>query len=200
MREITRHEMLEHDVPFFLDHLPKKRQDVLELAVGTGRAAIPIAQAGHRVVGVDYDLHMLEIAARKRDAVGLSERQLQLKHGDALKLDLGTKFDWICILFNTFLAFTTLKEQDQFLQVARRHLKASGRLWIDIFQPNFAILAEEVSKDHEPYIFYVPEMQRTVFKVTDIRRDQAAQVQHVTFRYGWFDEFGARSGRKWSLI
>jgi ubiquinone/menaquinone biosynthesis C-methylase UbiE len=38
--------MLEHDVPFFLGHLPKKKQSVLELATGTGRAAIPVAQAG----------------------------------------------------------------------------------------------------------------------------------------------------------
>ena len=48
-------EMLLQDVPFFLGHLPARRRlKVLELAVGTARAAIPIAQAGHRVTGVDY--------------------------------------------------------------------------------------------------------------------------------------------------
>src|SRR5919112_1057602 len=75
-------EMLEGDVPFFLGHLPRKAQRVLELACGTGRAAIPIAQAGHRVVGVDFARDMLEIARRKRDAVGLADRQLRLLHGD----------------------------------------------------------------------------------------------------------------------
>src|SRR5437763_1838120 len=68
--EYADHPMLDRDVPFFLGHLPRKSQRVLELACGTARAAIPIAQAGHRVVGVDYAPEMLEIARHKRDAVG----------------------------------------------------------------------------------------------------------------------------------
>src|SRR3712207_9147337 len=87
-------EMLKHDVPFLLGQLPKKRQDILELAVGTGRAAIPLAQAGHRVVGVDYVEDMLAIARRKRDGVGLTEKQLRLVRQDALRLNLGQKFEW----------------------------------------------------------------------------------------------------------
>src|SRR5438309_453972 len=78
---------LGRDVPFFLRQLPRRRRlDVLELAAGTGRAAIPIAQAGHRVVGVDYAKDMLDIAKRKRDAVGLRDRELTLVHADILKL------------------------------------------------------------------------------------------------------------------
>src|SRR5690348_17034467 len=103
--------MLEQDVPFFLGQLPKRRQTILELAVGTGRAAIPVAQAGHRIVGVDYAKDMLEIARRKRDAMGLRESELELAYGDVLTLDLGRRFDWVCIFFNTFLSFPTLKEQ-----------------------------------------------------------------------------------------
>src|SRR5207237_10309680 len=69
--EYAHHAMLQQDVPFFLGQLPRRSQSVLELAVGTGRAAIPIAQSGHKVLGVDYDKNMLAIARRKRDAVGL---------------------------------------------------------------------------------------------------------------------------------
>jgi ubiquinone/menaquinone biosynthesis C-methylase UbiE len=108
-------EMLKHDVPFFLGQLPRKKQTVLELAVGTARAAIPIAQAGHRAVGVDYARDLLAIAERKRRAVGLKDRELSLLYGDVRKLDLGRRFDWVIILFNTFLAFPTLKEQDRVL-------------------------------------------------------------------------------------
>src|SRR4051812_6178457 len=85
--------MLDQDVPFFLSHLPKRRQSILELAAGTARAAIPIAQAGHRVVAVDYDPDMLAIAKRKRDSVGLPERDLSLLKRDVLKLSLPEKFD-----------------------------------------------------------------------------------------------------------
>src|SRR5688572_17025686 len=96
-------QMLRQDVPFLLRHLPKKPQSILELATGTARAAIPLAQAGHRVVGVDYAKDMLAIARRKRDSVGLTDRELRLVHGDVSRLDLRQKFDWIVILFNTFL-------------------------------------------------------------------------------------------------
>src|SRR3984957_8489978 len=110
--ENANHRVLEEDVPFFMGQLPRRRQSILELAVGTGRAAIPLAQAGHRVVGVDYAPDMLEIGRRKRDAVGLTEKHLRLIHGDAMSFDLGEKFDWVCVFFNTFLVFTTLEQQD----------------------------------------------------------------------------------------
>ncbi len=194
--ENERHDMLQEDVPCFLNHLPKRRQSVLELAVGTARAAIPIAQAGHRVVGVDYARDMLDIACRKRDAVGLAARQLELRHGDVLELDLGRKFDWVCIFFNTLLAFTTLEEQDRFLRTVRRHLKPRGRFWLDIFQPNLAILAQDVTHDLEPRLFHVPRLDRSVFKTIEVRRDPARQVQHITFHYAWFDSVGREHREK----
>ena len=190
--EYPHHEMLEQDVPFFLGQMPKRRrQSVLEIAVGTGRAAIPVAQAGHRVVGVDYARDMLAIARRKRDAVGLGDRQLRLVHADALKLDLGERFDWVCVFFNTFLAFPTLEEQDRLMEVIVRHLKPAGRLWVDLFQPDYRLLATDVSLGLEPFIFYVAPRDRTVFKTTDVRRSPHRQVQRVTFNYRWFDRDGS---------
>src|SRR6478609_476103 len=80
--------MLRDDVPFFLAHLPKRSQQILELAAGTARAAIPIAQAGHRVVGVDYAKDMLAIARRKGELMDVRESKLQLLHGDVTRLNL----------------------------------------------------------------------------------------------------------------
>lgn len=187
---------LAHDVPLFLRQLPKASQNVLELATGTARAAIPIAQAGHRVVGVDYADDMLAIARRKRDAVALSERQLQLVHGDVTTLDLGRTFDWVAIFFNTFLGFTTLQQQDAVLQVARRHLKPRGRLWLDIFQPNLPLMASDESRGIDPAIFYVPHLSRTVFMSVDVKRDPSRQLQQVTFNYRWFDDRGRERRQK----
>jgi SAM-dependent methyltransferase len=182
--------MLQHDVPFFLGQLPRKRQEILELAVGTARAAIPMAQAGHRVVGVDYVQDMLDIARRKRDAVGLKDQQLKLVRQDVLKLDLHRKFDWIAIFFNTLLAFTTLKELDRMLQNVRRHLRANGRFWLDIFNPDHSMLSRERETDLDRYVFFVPELGRTVFRKTEIRRDNARQLMRIMTHYSWFDEMG----------
>jgi len=188
--ENARHEMLKHDVPFFLGQLPEKRQSILELAVGTARAAIPLAQAGHRVVGVDYVEDMLAIARRKRDAVGLTEKELRLVRQDALKLNLREKFDWIVILFNTLLAFTTLEELDRLLTNVRKHLKPRGRFWVDIFNPDHAMLGREQERGIDRDAFYVPEFDRTVFRETDITRDMSKQLMRVVSRYRWFDQFG----------
>ena len=187
--EYAHSKMLEQDVPFFMGQLPKRPQSILELAVGTGRAAIPLAQAGHRVVGVDYAADMLAVARRKSDAVGLSGRELQLLRGDVLQLDLGRRFDWVCIFFNTFLAFTTLREQDRLLQIVLRHLKSSGRFWVDIFQPDLTMIPQTSINDLDPHAFFVPRFGRTVSMTTSLRRT-GPQVSHVAFHYTWHDEFG----------
>ena len=181
--------ILRHDVPFFLEHLPRRSQRVLELGAGTGRAAVPIAEAGHRVVAIDYDQDLLDIAARKRDTAGLSGRQLTLAHGDIRELSrakLGGTFDWICIFFNTFLAFPTLEEQDQLLQGVRRLLRPRGRFWLDIFQPDLAQLPRGRETGLDPVAFYVPELERTVFRTTELQRDPLQQAQQVTFHYLWY--------------
>jgi ubiquinone/menaquinone biosynthesis C-methylase UbiE len=188
--ENAHHEMLRQDVPLLLEHLRVRRQSVLELAVGTGRAAIPLAKAGHRVVGVDYARDMLDIARRKRDAAGISERDLSFVCADVLRVRLREKFDWVVLLFNTLLAFQTLKDQDALLQSVVRHLKRNGRFWLDIFQPNLALLARPRSHNLDPALFHVPELNRTVLRSTSVRRDPATQIQQVKFHYRWFDDRG----------
>lgn len=193
--EYSGSKMLEQDVPFFLGQLPRKRQSILELCVGTGRVAIPLAQAGHQVVGADYAPDMLAVATRKRDGVGLSPRQLRLVRHDVTKLDLGRTFDWVCIFFNTFLAFPTLKEQDRVLQTVLRHMKPRGRFWIDVFNPDLSMVADPALENLEPHAFFVPRFGRTVSMTTSIKRLDV-QLQHVTFHYQWFDEFGREMREK----
>jgi SAM-dependent methyltransferase len=190
------HAMLREDVPFFLGQLPRRRQSILELGCGTGRAAIPVAQAGHRVVGVDVDPGMIEIARRKAQFVGLSPRQLDLQVGDALTLNLQKRFDWVYLIFNTFLAFATLEQQDLCLQTVRRHLKPGGRFFLDILQPNVDLLAQPHSRNLEPHLFYAPALASTVQKTIDVDRDLARQVEHVTFHYRWHDAHGRPRHRK----
>ncbi len=194
--ENEHHDMLRLDVPMLLNHLPRRRQDVLELAVGTGRAAIPLAKAGHRVVGVDYAKDMLAVARTKRDRAGIAQRDLTLVLGDITRKRLGRKFDWVVLLFNTMLAFPTLEDQDALLRNVVRHLKPRGRFWVDIFQPNLSLLARSRSQNLDPVIFYVPELNRTVFRNTTVERDPAAQIQKVTFHYRWFDDRGGEHNHR----
>ncbi len=191
--EYANNPVLDNDVPFLFDHLPRKRQRVLELCCGTARASIPLAQAGHQVVGVDYDADLLKLAIEKRDGVGIPESSLQLIRGDVLKgAKLDQKpFDFAFLIFNTLLNFTSLDEQDRVLQFAHAHLRPGGRFWVDVFYPDLAILANPHHAHYDSTTFYVPSLGRAVHRTTEIARSRKiSQVQEVTFHYRWADDLG----------
>ena len=190
--ENDRHAVLKQDVPFFMGQLPARKQSILELACGTGRAAIPLALAGHRVTGIDYAPEMIDLARQKRDAAGLTDRQLRLEVGDMLKLDLGERFDWVAVFFNTFCNFTTLDLQDRVLSNVVKHMKPAGRFWLDIYNPDPELLAQPAVVGRDPYVFHVPEGNQTVYFSTDARRGREPQLTHVIHRYEWFDARGRR--------
>lgn len=189
--EYESNEVLDHDVPFMLRHLPRRRRKVLELCCGTARAAIPVAQSGHRVVGVDYDPRLLTIATRKRESSGIKASDLSFVCQDVLNLELNDRFDFAFLLFNTFLTFTTGPEQDRLISRVARHLKPGGRFWIDIFYPDLTLLAEPHHPCCDSATFYVHELDRSVHRTTEIRRSRKdPQVQEMTFHYTWADATG----------
>ena len=183
-------EMLHRDVPFFLRQLNRKRHDILEIACGTGRATIPMAQAGHRVVGFDYHAEMIEIAKRKRDGVGMTDRELKLRVADATKFNFAERFDRACVFFNTLLAFTTTESQDAVLTNIRRHLRPQGRLWIDVFNPDIVRLARESEDGIDPATFFVHSLGRSVHQTVDAKRSTFDQIMSMTFHYRWHDAEG----------
>src|SRR5438034_11627239 len=67
------------DVPFYVEEAVRSGGPVLELGVGTGRIAVPIAAAGIEVVGVDLSAGMLEVAGGRASLAAVS---LDLRHGD----------------------------------------------------------------------------------------------------------------------
>src|SRR5882724_1575640 len=67
------------DVSFYVEEAVRSGGPVLELGVGTGRIAVPIAAAGIEIVGVDLSTGMLEVA---HDRAVLAGVQLDLRHGD----------------------------------------------------------------------------------------------------------------------
>jgi SAM-dependent methyltransferase len=74
------------DVPFYVGLAREADGPLVELAVGTGRVAIPVAQAtGRRVVGIDSSRGMLA-QARRRAAEQRVE--LDLREGDMRELEL----------------------------------------------------------------------------------------------------------------
>src|SRR6187200_3073168 len=69
------------DVGFYVAEARKSGGPVVELGVGTGRIAIPVAAAGIRVIGVDDSEGMLEICRARAERAGVSDL-LELRAGD----------------------------------------------------------------------------------------------------------------------
>ena len=69
------------DVAFYLDEARKATPPVVELGVGTGRIAVPIAAEGIPVIGVDSSAGMLEVCRERARLAGVEER-LDLRLGD----------------------------------------------------------------------------------------------------------------------
>lgn len=106
---------------------------VLELACGTGRVTIPIAQLGIPVTGLDIVPGMLDRARRK--STGLPARWVE---GDARRFDLGELYRLIFLTGNAFQAFLTRPDQEALLERSRTHLHDEGLLAFETRNPRWA--------------------------------------------------------------
>jgi SAM-dependent methyltransferase len=104
--------------------------EVLELCVGNGRIAIPIARQGKRVIGVDNAPAMLELL--RRDSQGLPVEAIL---GDCATVDLGRKFSLVVLLFNSLFLMRDFEHQKELFANISRHLNPGGRLIIETFVP-----------------------------------------------------------------
>ena len=127
------------DLAFYLEQAAASRGPVLELGCGTGRIAIPIAESGVSVTGLDISRKMLERAEHKRSSLAPERRDLlRLIHGDMTSFDLREQFPLITIPFRPFQHLLSVEAQLNCLTCARRHLADGGRLVMDFFQTDAA--------------------------------------------------------------
>ena len=131
------------DVAFYRDAIHEHGDPVLELGCGTGRIALALAQAGHRVIGLDISERMLERCDEKRAALPRETRErVHLVQGNMVRFDLAEKFRVVIIPFRPMQHLLELDEQISCLESVRRHLWSSGRgaadrrarLILDVFQ------------------------------------------------------------------
>jgi SAM-dependent methyltransferase len=104
---------------------------VLELGVGTGRVAIPLALRGIEVHGIDVADAMLE---RLRAKPGGTAVHLQI--GDCASVDIGSRFSVIYIIFNTLFSLLTQEAQLRCFASAAARLTDGGVLVVEAFVPD----------------------------------------------------------------
>ncbi len=103
---------------------------VLELGVGTGRLAVPLAAAGCAVVGVDASREMLD-RLRTKDPSGA----VITIHGDMVDDLPPGPFDLVLVAYNTFFGLLSAHRQaTAFVAVAER-LAPGGSFLVEAFVP-----------------------------------------------------------------
>lgn len=131
------------DIPFYVDEARRSGGPVLELGCGTGRVAVPVAEAGVQIVGLDYSQAMLAIARRKALASRPESGRLALVRADMRHFHLNHRFELVIIPFRGFLSLLTVQDQVRTLVNVREHLVPGGRLVFNIFVPDLDTLVQE---------------------------------------------------------
>jgi SAM-dependent methyltransferase len=113
----------------------------LELACGTGRILLPLAQAGIDVAGLDASPYMLAVARRKVAQADEEVRgRCRLTEGSMSDFSLGEEFGLIYIPARSFQILPSRAAQRGCLESCARHLMPEGRLAIQVFNPELSRL------------------------------------------------------------
>lgn len=197
------------DVEYYVEEALRSGGPVVELAVGTGRIAVPIAAAGIDVIGVDQSSGMLRRARAYAEREGVLDR-LDLRQGDIRTPPVEGSVPLVLIPFRTLLHLPDETEKLRALRAAAGLLDpAVGRLVFDVFEPSREDIEETDGRwlEREPGIWERADWNESARTLTlSVRSDgdttsfdlhwlslpewlgllERAELEVETV-YGWFD-------------
>ena len=126
------------DVDLYLALADRADGPILELAAGSGRIAVPLAAAGHRVTAVDVDAAMLARAGERARDEGVPDDRLKVVEADLLDLQLpdAGRFGLAFIALNSIMLLASRGDQQQALHVLADHLAPGGIAVVDAWLPD----------------------------------------------------------------
>jgi len=115
---------------------------VLDLCCGFGRHAIPLAQMGFAVTGLDYSDDLL---ARAREDAAHLDIDVEFRRGDMRELPWADAFDGCVMLGGSFGVFEQEAENERVFHAVAAALKPGGRFLLDTAN------RDRVVCDYEPH-------------------------------------------------
>jgi len=171
------------DVSFYVAEAKRAGGPIVELAVGTGRIAVPTAAAGVEVIGVDSSPGMLAVCRERAELAGVTEL-LDLRLGDLVDPPVEERVRLVTCPFRSYLHLLTDDDRLRALGAARELLVPGGRLVFDVFAP----AADDIEDTHgrwlerEPGIFERADWNEDARTLTlSVRGDSGA----TTFTLAW---------------
>ncbi len=105
----------------------------LELAIGTGRIALPLATRGVEIQGIDASAAMV---AKLREKPGGTD--IPVTMGDFADVPVEGRFQLVFVVFNTLFALLTQDDQRRCLRNVADHLTDDGVFVVEAFVPDIA--------------------------------------------------------------
>ncbi len=142
------------DIAFYVREARSCTGPVVELAVGSGRIAVPLAEAGHDVIGVDLSQGMLDVARGLARERGVADR-LDLRLGDLRRPPVPERVELVICPFRSLLHMEDEAEKLRALRSAHDLLRPGGRFVFDVFAPSEQDIEEThgIWLEREPGIF-----------------------------------------------
>lgn len=161
------------------------RGETLELACGTGRIAIPLAEQGIATTGMDYSRRMLSRAQSKAEA-----RRVQVDWilGDMRSFDTGTQYGSILLLHNALWHLHDLSDFEECIRCVRHHLAPGGCFILDVFVPGLEVLTRDPSRRYPFSRYKDRETGREVQVTESYRYEPHTQIARVLHHEGDSDE------------
>ena len=126
------------DVAFYVELARETDGPLVELAVGNGRVAIPVArETGRKVIGIDSSPAML---AQARERVAAAGVDIELRDGDMRELELEEPAGLIYVPFRSLGHLPTWADRRRVFERAYGSLRPGGRFaWnFFVFDPKIA--------------------------------------------------------------
>ncbi len=189
-------ELIDLDFGDFAEDLPLYEQlaqrcdgPILELGVGTGRVALPLARSGREVWGIDKSAAMLE-HARGKASPDVGSR-LHLEQADMRDFALDQTFALIFAGAGGFDHLVSPDDQARCLRRVQQHLLPGGIFVCDLrpLLHNSWELGDSVPVFHD-WTRKLPDYELTVMKTHSVRADGARQYQLQTNIYDCLREDG----------
>ena len=142
------------DVDFYVAQARKAGGPVVELGVGTGRIAVPVAKAGVRVIGIDDSEGMLALCRSRAEGAGVSDL-VELRLGDLRRPPVLERVSLVTCPFRALLHLASDEERLDALRAVYRLLILHGRFVFDVFAPSMEDVEETNGRwlEREPGIW-----------------------------------------------
>ncbi len=173
------------DIPFFLRQSKKYGAPVLELACGTGRITIPVAEQGTQITGLDINDSMLAQAKRKSAEKGLNVEWIK---SDCRDFDLNRKFNFIFFPFNAVAHLYYRKDIESCFACVKRHLTDRGRFIVTIFNPSLEILMRDPSERYPVMEYDDPDGRGKVVITENNAYEKDTQINRIKWYYRFADQ------------